>query len=460
MFGLFNALEAGKRALLAQQFAMNTTGHNISNVNTPGYSRQRVDMVATPPLYTTQGNLGTGVIVSDVRQVRDLFLTQQYRRENSNFSRWQTTNHAMSQIETFINEPSSGGMNQLLTDFWNSWEDLSVHPDARETVIESAQVLVNAFHEYADQLGNLRDSVDAEISNATREVNQLARQLADLNLQVMGLELGDHRANDLRDRRDYLIDQLSAYTEVRTIERDGGAVSVYLGSMTLVEGQDYLSIATDTRGDGDSTYTQAFWEGTSFEIDFTGGRLYALTELRDKMIPQAQEELDAIAQAVVEQVNAVHRQGVGADGSTGINFFDPYLTSALNMRLNTEVADNPAKLAVSLAGEPGDVRNAQALSDLRSAKILGGGALTINEAYSSMVSTVGIRVSESQTLRNNYELLVMQVENSRQSVQGVSIDEEMTNLLKYQHAYEAAARIITYADSALDTLINRMGVTR
>lgn len=460
MFGLFNALEAGKRALIAQQFAMTNTGHNIANVNTPGYSRQRVDLVATQPLHTTQGNIGTGVVVSSIHQVRDLFLTEQYRKEQSNLARWETTNHALAQIETFINEPSDGGMNQLLTDFWNSWEDLSVHPDARDTIIESAQVLVNAFHEYSEQLANLRDSVDGDISAAIGQINELAHQVADLNRQVMSQELGGQTANDLRDRRDYLIDQIAQYTDVRTIEQKGGSVSVYLGSMSLVEGQDYLAVATDERGTIEGAETIAYWEGTTFEIDFNGGELFALTELRDKLIPQAQEELDAIAKALVEQVNAVHRQGVGSDGSTGINFFDPYLTDAINIRVNSAVANNPAKLAVSLSGEPGDVRNAQALSELREAKVLGGGSLTINEAYASMTSTIGIRVSESQTLKENYELLVMQVENSRQAVQGVSTDEEMANMIKYQRAYEAAARIITFTDDALDTIINGMGITR
>ncbi|MFH2056822.1 MAG: flagellar hook-associated protein FlgK [bacterium] len=460
MYGLFNALELGKRALIAQQFAMSNTGHNIANVNTPGYSRQRVTLEATRPLYTTQGNVGTGVVVSNIVQIRDLFLTEQYRKEQSNLSRWETTNHALAQIETFINEPSDGGMNQLLTDFWNSWEDLSVHPDASATIIESAQVLVNAFHEYSEQLASLRESVDDDISESIRQINGLARQVADLNRQVMSQELGGRTANDLRDRRNYLIDQIAQYTDVRTVEQKGGSVSVYLGSMSLVEGQDYLSVATEERGSIEGSYTVAYWEDTTFEIDFSGGQLLALTDLRDKLIPQAQDELDAIAQALVEQVNAVHRQGVGSDGSTGVNFFDPYLTDAINIRLNPEVAGNPAKLAVSLSGEPGDVRNAQALSDLRSAKVLGGGSLTINEAYGAMTSTIGIRVGESQTLKENYELLVMQVENSRQAIQGVSIDEEMANMIKYQRAYEAAARIITYTDEALDTVINGMGVTR
>lgn len=460
MSGLFFGLEMGKRALLAQQMALNTAGHNVSNASTPGYSRQRVTMTQTVPLNTTQGSIGTGVYASSVTQIKDHFLTAQYRDGNGNLSGWQASHKALSQIELFFNEPGETGLNQLITDFFDSWEDLSTNPNARTTVIENAKVLLNAFHEHANRLGEMQQSVDADIKGRVTEINQLAIQIASLNKQIANSELGGDTANDLRDQRDVLIDQVSAYANVRVIERPTGAAAVLLGSMALVDGVDYLQIDTKPVQKGDTTTSVPVWKGTNFQIDFAGGEISALEKVRDKTIPETRTNLDELMKTIITEVNRVHSAGVGAQGSTGINFFDPYRTDAATAALNIEVEMDPNKVAASLSGEPGDTRNAQAISELRYGRFMQSGSLTINEFYGSMVGTLGIRTQEADTLEQNYSLLVTQLENARQSVQGVSLDEEVTNMIKYQRAYEAAARVITFVDSALQTVISGMGVVR
>jgi flagellar hook-associated protein 1 FlgK len=460
MFGLFAALELGKRSLLAQQYALTTSGHNIANVNTPGYSRQRVEMQSTAPLDMVFGKVGTGVMVTNVVQVRDYFLTAQYRNEASNLQRWDTTSKTLSQVEGLLNEPGDTGMNQLLTDFWNAWEDLSTNPSARSAVVEKGKVLVNAFHQYASQIADLKQNLDDDIGNRVSEVNQLASQISELNRQIITSEMGVQKANDLRDRRDQLIDQLASLATVRTIERDNGGVAVLLGSMALVDGADHLSISTEEVATANDSATVAFWKNTTFQIDFSGGELAALQELRDTLVPEFEQGLDQMAQALVTAVNAIHRTGYTADGSTGVDFFNQYQTTAATIGMNPDVANDPSLLAASQSGEPGDARIAQAISELRSSKVMVSGSQTLNSFYANMVGTLGIRSQEASNMKDNYELLVTQIDNQRQSIQGVSTDEEMTQMVKFQRAYEAAARVVTYADSALETIITGMGITR
>lgn len=460
MPGLFSGLEIGKRALMAQQLAMNTASHNMANSTTPGYSRQRVSLVASYPADTPQGSVGTGVLANGVRHVRDLFLTEQYRGAHSNQTQWDSTHKTLSQIESFFNEPGDRGLGQLISDFWNAWENLATNPTARSTVVEKSKVLINAFKQYGTQLNDLRSSLDSEISNRVLQINQLGSQIAAINRQIVGAELASEKANDLRDRRDLLVDELSVLTQVRTIERPNGSLTVLLGSMALVDGGKALGITSKIQQSGNSTVTRAVWENTNFDIEFSGGELFALQQLRDKALPEYQSGLDTLAKTIVDQVNAIHRVGVGATGTTGINFFSPFNTTAMTMSLNTEIENDPNLIAASLSGEPGDTRNAQAISELRASAILSDNSVTIGEFYAGLVGTLGIRTQEASNLKENYKLLATQLDNAKQSVQGVSIDEEMTNMMKYQRAYEASARIITYIDSALETIIGGMGVTR
>ncbi len=460
MSGLFYGLELGKRALMAQQLALNTSGHNVANAATPGYSRQRVSLTQTLPLDTPQGSIGSGVYAKDVRHVRDLFLGSQYRNDNGHFARWETTHKSLSQVELFFNEPSDKGLNQLIQDFWNSWENLATNPTARSTVVEKTKVLINAFHEHAQQLSDLRTSIDTDVKNRISEINLLSTQIASINRQIAGAEIGGGMANDLRDQRDLLIDKLSSMVQVRTLDRPNGTVAVLIGSMTLVDGGDDLKIETKTLEEAGATKTLAVWEGTNIEIDFTGGEIYANQQLRDKTIPEMQAQLDTLARTIIEQVNALHRTGIGAAGSTDVDFFDPTFVSAQTIALNPAVELDPNLIAASLSGEPGDTRNAQAISELRNARLLLANSVTINEYYANMVGTLGIKTQEAEVLKENYDLLVTQLDNARQSVQGVSVDEEVTDMIRFQRAYEAAARVITFMDGALETVISGMGVTR
>ncbi|MFQ6009167.1 MAG: flagellar hook-associated protein FlgK, partial [Candidatus Zixiibacteriota bacterium] len=252
MPGLFQTLEIGKRALLAHQTSLQTIGHNIANVNTPGYSRQRVQISATLPEQSTIGSIGSGVQVTDIRHVRDLFLGEQLRKEYKALGQWSYKEKILSQIEVFFAEPNDNTLSDLLNGFWDAWSDLSTDPSStnhRIALIEQTNLLTNGFHELANRLNSLRDAVDRDVVITVNDINRLTSEIARLNGQIRVRELGNERANDLRDRRDQLLDELSELIDVNTIEQDNGEVLVFIGALEIVDGTDTMEIGTEAYSD-------------------------------------------------------------------------------------------------------------------------------------------------------------------------------------------------------------------
>ncbi len=465
--GLFQALESGKRALLSHQLALRTIGQNIANVNTPGYSRQRVRLSASQPLKTGLGLIGSGVQVQDVRQVRDLFLGEQLRKESKSLGRWQFREKIVSQMETMFNEPSETSLRTHLDEFFNSFSQLENAPEsntARNDIVAKAITLSNDFRQLSSQLIALRDSVDRDLGNRVGEVNRLSAEIADLNQQVARMELGGTRANDIRDRRDLLIDNLSALVDVNVVEDKNGAARVYIGSMVLVDGNQQYQIETKTETIQGKQKSSIVLKGTNVVIKNLDGEIRGLVETRDEVIPKYLAQLDELARSIATEVNAVHSTGYGLksvgaiSAPTGNNFFDPASVSAQTFAVDAGVLNDVSLIAASQSGEPGDSSNALALSKMRSQRLLGGGTKTFNDFYGSLVGGVGVDARQSKNFRSNFELIVQQISASKEAVQGVSLDEEMIDLISAQRAYDAAARVITTVDQAFDTVINNMGV--
>lgn len=460
MPGLFQGLEIGKRALLAHQYSLQTIGHNIANASTPGYSRQRVTITQTKPENLTFGSIGTGVTASDVRRVRDLFLTDQYRDAQKSFGQWSYKNGVLSQVEAAVNEPQDNAIGALLNGFFDAWAELSTNADStsnRSNVVAQSNKLVDGLHQLANRLQSLRQSVDADLDNFTFEVNRLTKEIANLNQQIKTAELGGLTANDLRDQRDLLTDQLSEIIDVRTKEKPNGETMVYMGAMVLVDGSDSFDIGVKAVNE-DGTFTHKFvWAGTDVELYNSSGQMAGLIESRDVLIPQYLEQLNELTRTLVERVNTLHMSGFAPDGSAGVAFFDPSFTDAATIKLNTLIELDSTRVVASQT-QDSDNRIALALSELRDTGVMNGNTTTMNEFYNSFVGGLGITTNESESFSQNFELLVQQIDNQRQAVQGVSLDEEMANLIKFQHAYDAAARVITAMDEALDTVISGMGL--
>jgi flagellar hook-associated protein 1 FlgK len=314
MYGINVGFEIGKRALLSQQFSLNLTGHNIANVNTPGFTRQQAIMVSTEPLRSASGNFGTGVEVTGIRRLRTLFLDGQYRQESQSLGRWETLSNSWGQIERVYSEPSDTGFSSFMDNFWNSWQDLAANPDslaARVAVKEQASLVINSMHQLDEQLKDFQQSLDEDIQKTVQYINTIGHQLASLNDSIATAELTGHAANDLRDRRDYLVDELSQYVNVDVLEQSGGSYTVHIGSMALVDGTDVSELRTEVVEQSATVIHTVQFANSSARPEITDGKLAGLLEARDEVVPERVNELDELAVALVENINNLHRQGYG-----------------------------------------------------------------------------------------------------------------------------------------------------
>ncbi len=240
----FSGLDIAYRALQAQQQAIDVINQNIANANTPGYSRQIADLAATPP-YTipalnrdaSAGQMGTGVAVTDIQRARSSFIDYQIRGESQTQGQWGKMRDALNQVEVVFDEPSDSGLNSLLSKFWQSWQDLANNPQddgARRALVEQAQSLAVSLNSKYSQLTAIQQDLDRQITLGTQNVNQLAQQIASLNVSIAQVEASGQQANDLRDKRDLLLDQLSKTMGVTYYENSDGMVNVFLGGRQLV----------------------------------------------------------------------------------------------------------------------------------------------------------------------------------------------------------------------------------
>jgi flagellar hook-associated protein 1 FlgK len=435
----FMGLQTSLRGLIAHQQAMNTTGHNIANANTPGYSRQEAVLSAMDALVVPANSgvtgagaqLGTGVDVTQIRRIRDSFLDIQARASSTQLGEAAARSQSLEQAELSFNEPSDDGINALLKDFWNSWSDLANAPEsdapaARTAVVRGADTLATAFQAVYDQLTKVAASANDEYAAITApggDVDQMARELASLNGAISSAVSVGQAPNDLLDRRDYLVDRLSELAQVSVTDTGNGTVRVDFGGVALV----------DPAAAGGYTWPQT--------LTNPGGKLGALQDLGAPTGPALtyRGRLDAVARDLVQRVNALH------SASTGVDFFDP---AGLTADRITVVATDAT---IVTGSRPDSGRNDVALAI---AQLRGG---SIENGYSSLVTETGSDTKEAESTQAQQQVLLDAIEDRRQSVQGVSPDEEMTNMIRFQRGYQASARTMTTLDDMLDTLINRTG---
>jgi flagellar hook-associated protein 1 FlgK len=463
MPGLFSGLEIGKKSLATQQLWLNTIGHNIANVNTPGYTRQRVMIRSADPEEHRVGLMGAGVLATDIRSVRDLFLNQQFRMERKNLGQWAAMERTMTQIDAVFKEPYADSLGDLMNDFWNSWSDLAnpgnTEPAAaRNAVKEKAVMMCEGFNRVYEYMHDMRVSVNEEIELIVDKVNTMTSEIAALNMKISREELVGRGANDHRDRRDYLIDQLSQYIDVNTITRKSGAVVVQVGAMTIVDEVAATPLSTVAKTNKGVAISEITWENSSKPVQNLKGELKGLTDTRDQVIPDYLDKLDELVKTLVNEVNTRHRIGYGLNGTTGVEFFESSFSSAGKISVSYDILNDVSKIAASLSGEVGDNTNALEIADIRNSLIMSEGNSTMGQFYNAIISQIGVDGDKATQFRKDHELLVEQIENARQSVQGVSLDEEMAQMIKYQHAFDAAARVITTIDEALEQVIMRMGI--
>jgi len=503
MAGTFFGFNTALRGMQAQQKGIYTTAHNVANASTEGYTRQSVIMEATlaypvPAMNRPGGRgwqIGTGVDIQETRRLRDDFLDRQIRHETGILGLWQQRQDILKQVEVIFNEPSDTGLNTLLGQFWAAWQELSKYAESspvRTTVIETANTLAEALNHSAAQLETIQGDIDQIIDLKVIEVNSLARQIADLNKQIKNIVLAGDQPNDLLDRRDLLLDQLGKIIdfnlEANTVSINNesvpdGQVRVLIGDRYLVD----INAANETEVNNLATGSagEIHWQSDSAGVVLNNGEIKGLQDVRAG-VQVYLDQLNILARGLAENINAIHRQGFDlsgqpVNGTNYENFFVAYGNppgtgdiseagiTAKNIGINLNLLNDETKIAAAGAGSSdGAGDNALKIAQLQHKlyQVNNGtlteaaGGVTFDDYYKNFTARLGVEAHEAVRMTTNQGVLLDQLNYRKESISGVSLDEEMANMLQYQRAYQAAARMITTLDSMLDKIINGMGVTR
>ncbi|HUZ16772.1 MAG TPA: flagellar hook-associated protein FlgK [Spirochaetia bacterium] len=618
-------IEIGKRALVANTQAMATIGHNLSNASTPGYSRERVELTAFDPLYMpdltredTPGQIGQGVVVASVRRIHDQILEGRIVAQGNGQGYWKTMDQYLLMVSQVYNEPTNLSVRGLMDKFWSSFQELSVHPDqmsAREQIVQNSQALMDGIHQRYHSLKTIRDLLEQDIETSIGQINDKMSQIAALNKQITQVKAMGDSPNDLLDRRDLLVKELSGYLNITVDNRDPDEFNVHTGGMQLIQGGvvHYLKANPDLQNEGYSTVS---WASNNQPVQLEGGKLAALVQLRDGDVKHEVQKLDNMTINFADLVNQIHRQGFGLNGKSGVDFFREFpfvnnpqgnydrsgngtfdstylfrITGANTLKpkeqiglngtitlsgpngnvtvdyhptdtvddvikridasgaqvvayldrngkltlkatpsqnenfpdfvlrhvqdsgqflvgysgilnqagaagaydwghanavtslqggglqyavaplshpsgwieLNPQIAQDPGMIAAGLGQNgrpagPGDGSAALAIAGLRTEQVMIGQRTTFDEYFASSVADIGLKSQVAKQTMNTQDAIMKDLEDQKQAISGVNIDEELSNMIKFQHGYAAAARFITDMNQMLDTLINRTGV--
>ncbi len=624
MGSTFSGIELGKRSIMANTDAITTAGHNISNANTEGYSRQKVQIKEFDPLYRADleraeraGMIGQGVDLQSVNRIRDELLDQRIVGQANQESYWQTRSDYYTMIEQIYNEPYDVSIRSNMDQFWTSWQELSVNPEdkaARQAVVTRGETLTDSIKQRWESLEGIANLLDGDIEATVKQVNSYARQIAAVNGEIVRSKAMGDNPNDLLDRRDLLVDKLSELVNVSTDQRDSDEFMVHVDGKVLVQGSVSREIAMEDRND-DSGYIKLVWADTRNDAVFSGGKLGALVELRDVDVRSEIQNLNTMTMNFADLVNDVHRNAVGANKTTGLDFFTQHSfvenangnfdrdgdgqldtsyvfrmtgTNELDLqqqvgiegvmtfngangnvqvpyfhtdtvetviaRINNSTSevkayldknnqlvlksttaqnvDNPdfvirhvedsgyflsgysgvlaangqagaydfaqadavnalasnAQFAVSPVFNPsayievnaairndvmsvaagymgatgtaptGDGRAAVEIASIRNSSVMVGSMKTFDDYFADSVTNVGLKGEQAETNLLSQNSIMDDLRNMRDSISGVNIDEELSEIMKFQHGYNAAAKFITVWDNLLDTVINRLGV--
>ena len=571
MSGVNAVLSIARTALLTQQMAVEVTSHNVANVNTPGYSRQQLVMEPNNSTTIGLGQIGTGVQGQAIIRYHDKFMTAKVNQQASSMTGFEAKKSSMKVVETLFNETTEEGLSKLLGEFWAAWHDLGNNPAGkaeRATLVGRAGLLVDHFQSLYSDLMRLSTDMDINLGAGIEDVNSLTGQIADLNVQIITADKGVGAANDLRDKRDYLVRQLAELMDINYFEIGSGAY-------TIMSNSGHILVETDRSWDLELNGGQVYWvSSTGAEVemgsgDVQGGKLGGWLAVKQEIIPDVLDKVNNLAESFIREVNSRHSQGIGLapfttvtgaytadsteeigtsdsdlpfydvvqDGSfnlwlydsngdvinstsividadvggttldalaatidgisgfdasvnggkltisvdtgdeptavgfgfsddtssvlaaLGINtFFDGYDSGSI--ALNSVITDNTDNIAAGTIDSTGDYslgdnENALALADLQIQNVdIGGQSATFDDYYNALVGEIGIT---ARGYNNGYDFsrnMVNQLSQLRDSVSGVSLDEEMTKLIQYQQAYSAAARLIQASDEMMQTLLS------
>lgn len=545
MSGIFGILNIGKQAAFANQYAIQVTGNNIANVNTEGYSRQRVLLEAN--------RYGLGVAVGSLQRIRDSFFDKQKISGMQEMGYLEVRSNLMKQMEEIFNESNSEGLSASINDFFKSLQDLSSNPNGtaeREMTSSQGTLLSDLFNSYYRQIESLQKDANKEIGEVVLNINSLASRIAELNAEIMGTQV-DFPPTDLLDERNKLLNDLANLVDVNYFTDNNGSVNVFIGGgYTLIEGANKntleTNINTENKGYSDVVFVDSNGMHLTINNKIRNGKLKGYLDIRDKFIPEQLKRLDNLASSLILNFNLQHRQGFGLDGNTGRDFFnmmavyfqaaitntggarvtansiaDPTLltlhdyqiqftgpanydivdtttgttivsgaaytsgnpiifdgisititdntgtplagdifkvntttNAAKNIAVASNVLSDSRIIAAGLSTAEGDNENVLELAKLETNQLLNNNTANFSDYLSSQIYTIGTNSNQVTQQYDTQQNIMQQTENYIQSVSGISLDEEATNLIMYQRSFEASARIITTINDLLETVVN------
>ncbi|MEW5785209.1 MAG: flagellar hook-associated protein FlgK [Bacillota bacterium] len=461
---IFGSFEIGRKALRAQQKGMDVSGQNVANANTPGYSRQRVDLAAVVPPAVAGVSMspGNGVVVNDILRVRSEFYYTQLLNTTSHKAYWEMRRETFLGAEVIFMEPQEYGINQYLGDFFDTWNELSSSPESmavRMGLREQAVSLASLSRDVYLRLQDLKINLQDELTMRVSEVNRLAGVLSELNDQARFVSALGQKSNELLDQIDLALEELSLLVDIRVNHKANGTVEVFAGGRLLVQEEHNFPIKLKYDQEVDR------WQLVSYSgspLALSSGRMFGLLDAVNKDIPSLQGELDRIVENLVTEVNRIHRSGFGLDGETGNDFFkeiaDNGIPASLQFAVHDSILENAGLIAAaSRADEPGNGENALAVARLRDARMDGLDGSSVIDYYRGFISALGVEGRESERMTQAYHTAESQLREKHLSIAGVSLDEEMLNMIQYQHAWNAAARYLSYVDQMLATLFHELG---
>ncbi|AFG36888.1 flagellar hook-associated protein FlgK [Spirochaeta africana] len=625
MQSTFSGIELAKRSINAHQIGLQTVGHNLSNASSEGYSRQRVELQAYPALdrpglarAERPGQIGQGVEVARVSRVRDMILERRLVSQANGEEYWDQRQKYLRMVEQVYTEPGDLSVRNLMDRFWDSWQELSIHPDqmaSRQAVLQRGSALMDGIQNQYQDLHRIQVMLEDEIKGGVESVNQLTRDIAALNEEIVKVEAVGDNPNDLYDRRDLLVERLGTKVAIQTDQRNPDEFSIYVGGRHIVQGSIAKQLETRPNPDNQG-FSRVVWADTDEDFDPRGGSLAAHMELRDQDVRGEIQRLDNMTINFVDLVNEIHRDGSGLNERSGVDFFveRPAINNVLGnldtngdgafdsshifrikganqlepkdqigiqgeitlsgpdgpvavqynptdrvedvvrrinrsgaevvarlnrnnelelkgtpaadpdnpdfvirdvqdsgeflvgyagilsasglggayshaqpdavldlqvgvenvavapqanpsgwIQVNPEIAREPATIAAGFTVDgrpaaPGDGSVASEIASLRNNPVMVGQTATFDDYFADSVAEIGLKGQEAEQAWHTERQIMKDLRDLRESISGVNIDEELADMIKFQHGYNAAARYMSTVNQMLDVLINRLGV--
>lgn len=448
---LVSMLSIARSAMLVHQRAMAVTANNVANAQTPGYSRQRLNLASASPFLSPQGPLGRGVSDGGVTRARSEFFDSAYRRDNGLLFSSSTLGDFLGQVEAAVHEPSDFGIAAGMDGFFGAFADLANAPTSgvnRTLVVQGAVTLVNRLHQLDGALTQAGQDALTQMRTDLEQANSILKRIADLNNQVVAARGAAGSAPDLEDMRDAAVDELSRLAAVRVLTRPDGSIGVLAGNALVVDGANVQPLALAAAPGGGFVFTAG-----GNPMDPQAGSLKTLSDLTTTILPGIRGQLDALVSGLVSEVNAVHRAGYTATGATNTDFFDPAGVTAGSIQVSAAILASPDEIAAGGTAAPGDGSIALAIGGMASAPLAALGGRSARDVYTELAGAVGAAVRDAQQNASTQLALTERADTMRSSVSGVSIDEEMVGLIGQQQAYAAAAHLVKTANDMMEEIL-------